>query len=529
MKRIAKILILFIYTFILFGCANETNPDFFLFDNLSIHIEEKKVIVSEEMSGLSFYSTNDAVEINDSGEVVGKKIGSAIVVAYDKKGNSDTCIVVVSREKPVKLEELQITNKLVEANVGVDRQLSYQMHPANADDFELISWSSSDDKIATVNRDGVLKTLSPGTATIYLKAKGTEIVDSFTINVSARESIVNLNYYDVTGHVGTSDLTLKADIITDYLNVEEGVWISNNPEVADVDQDGNVTFKTIGKTEIEYKVKINDEEYVRTCLVTIRDLSNYTIIRTPEQLQEIQNTSGNYCLGNDIDMKEAVSPGGALYHGGAGFSPLFSNPDAAFVGVFDGQGYSIKNIYINSSMNNTALFGFLSVLKGKEGIIKNLALIDGTIIGGNFTSVFAANVGSYTGSSAAGIYNCWTNVDVISSGPASGFVGLNGGTVKDSYTLSKVNGVNSVGAFALRQCDNPEVGIDGCFANSEINPEILELIPANTLIDNASYFNASYLDTETMKQSSTYEGWDTKIWKIEDGAYPVLKTPYYQD
>jgi hypothetical protein len=525
-----NILLLFISFSLLFliGCNSDQKTNHLLHNELTIHIGETKKIVSEDFSG-TFYSTSDDVEINENGEVIGKGIGSAVIIAKDKSGNTNTCVVVVASEQPVTLEKIEIINPLIDANVGETVMLEYELLPKVADNFDSITFETSNSQIASINRDGKLITVSPGEATITVKANGTNVSEEFKITVNARENVVSLNYYDVTGNVGTSDLTINSNVETDYLNVDSGNWISNDPSIASVDNNGKISFKSVGKTEITYQLTINNVEYLKTCLVTVRDLTGFTIIRTPEQLQEIQNTSGNYALGNEIDMTEAVSQGGSLYHGGAGFAPLFNDRNLAFVGVFDGQGYAIKNIYINSSVNNVALFGFLSVVKGKEGIIRNLALIDGSITGENYTSVFAANVGSFTGSSVAGIYNSWTNVEVKSNGPASGFVGLNGGTIKNSFTLSKVTGLNSVGAFALRQCNNSSIGIENSYANSDINSNISELIPSDANASNVAYMNASFLTTEEMQQASNYDGWDINVWEIEDGAYPVLKTPYYQD
>lgn len=525
-----RLVLLLLTLMLLSGCTRGKQPtNILLFDQLTLHIgETKRIVENEKLDKLTFYSTNEDVEVSKNGEVIGINIGSAVIIAKDKNGKVGTCVVIVNREKPIFIESLEIMNSLNEAYVGETKTLEYIKFPANADDYHSITWYSSDPEVVSISKDGLLKAVSPGEAKISVKANGTNVSSSFMINVLARENLVALNYYDVTGNVHTSDLVLEAIVKTDYKNVSKGEWISNNPEVAEVNDDGEVTFKSNGKTEINYKITINNEEYIETCLVTVRNLPGYTIIRTPEQLQDIRNISGNYALGNDIDMQEACSYGGILYHGGSGFSPLFSNRDNAFVGIFDGQGYAIKNIYINSSVNNTALFGYLSVVEGKEGIIKNLAIIDGSIIGGNFTSVFAANVGSFTGSKFAGVYNCWTNVTVESGGPASGLVGVNGGTIYHCYTLANVSGNNSLGAIALRQCNNSNVGIEKSFANQEINENIIELVPEIATMDNVSYINASYLTTEAMLQSSTYEGWDTSIWDIQDGLYPILKTPYYQ-
>ncbi len=99
-------------------------------------------------------------------------------------------------------------------------------------------------------------------------------------------------------------------------------------------------------------------------------------------------------LGADIDlMNSSLAPIGTK-----------SNP---FTGVFDGNGYSIKNVNITSSGDNVGLFGYV-----RGGIVKNVFLENVTVKG-------ASNTGSLVGLNEGLVYNSISDADVYTSPSAT--------------------------------------------------------------------------------------------------------------
>lgn len=99
----------------------------------------------------------------------------------------------------------------------------------------------------------------------------------------------------------------------------------------------------------------------------------YTPIYTIDDLYAVRNDlSGSYILMNDIDMSE-TAPGGD-WDCGYGWKALGGNGEAYFTGVFDGNGYAIKNMHIygNPDETNIGLFGRTST----SGSIEHLSMID---------------------------------------------------------------------------------------------------------------------------------------------------------
>ena len=130
-----------------------------------------------------------------------------------------------------------------------------------------------------------------------------------------------------------------------------------------------------------------------------------TPITTCTELQNIRNDlTGDYYLANDIDCS-----------GIANFMPI-GNLSSKFTGTFDGQGYKITNLYINrTSTGFVGLFGRTD--SGSE--IKDVGLEEVSVRGQHYVGgLVGVNYGTITNS--------------YSSGSVSGDVCV-GGLVGDNY------------------------------------------------------------------------------------------------
>ena len=99
----------------------------------------------------------------------------------------------------------------------------------------------------------------------------------------------------------------------------------------------------------------------------------YTPIYTIDDLYAVRNDlSGNYILMNDIDLSE-TAPGGD-WDSGNGWKPI-GNYENPFKGIFEGNGYLVKNMHIYGEIlnkNNSGYYGLFGYSKGR--IEKILAL-----------------------------------------------------------------------------------------------------------------------------------------------------------
>lgn len=149
-----------------------------------------------------------------------------------------------------------------------------------------------------------------------------------------------------------------------------------------------------------------------------------------------KNTEGiTFFLTRDIDMSTRYS-----LAADRSWTPVGTETDE-FSGVFDGQGYTLKNLYINSNANNRAFFGYVD---GKDTVIKNLG-ISGIVRGANNS---AGLVSHLTGSTIA---NCWVSVEVgavASNGTAGGIVAVaTGGYMVNCVNYGAAIGTGHYGAL----------------------------------------------------------------------------------
>ncbi|MDR7080142.1 putative phosphodiesterase [Neobacillus niacini] len=128
---------------------------------------------------------------------------------------------------------------------------------------------------------------------------------------------------------------------------------------------------------------------------------------------------GKYELSADIDMKDV-----AFTAMGGGSAP------APFLGTFNGNGYTISNLTISSSNNNTGFFSYL----GTGGRVVNLKLVNVDITGKN-------NTGSIAGVSIGTIENSYVDGKITGGGYTGGIVGLlHAGTLQNSILNADVHG-----------------------------------------------------------------------------------------
>jgi hypothetical protein len=163
------------------------------------------------------------------------------------------------------------------------------------------------------------------------------------------------------------------------------------------------------------------------------------VITNVKQLQEMKyDLKAYYVLGNDIDASETKN-----WNNGQGFEPIgdYDNP---FTGSFDGRGYKIYNLYINTTRDFVGLFGVVGEvgrLVDKEGIIKNVGLENVKISStGNF-------VGGLIGINWGIVSNCYSTGSVSGNNQVGGLIGVNVGIVSNSYSIGFVNGEHGVGGL----------------------------------------------------------------------------------
>ena len=165
--------------------------------------------------------------------------------------------------------------------------------------------------------------------------------------------------------------------------------------------------------------------------VQIRDWHDLDAVR--------DNLDGQFLLMNDLDSTtagydELASP---TANQGRGWQPIGVWPDP-FVGSFDGQGFEIRDLYIDrEGEDNAGLFSFLET----GAVIVGLALIEADVTGDMYVGGLVGHI--HDGS----VSNCHSTGSVTGHTHVGGLAGESGGIVTNTYSTASVSGVYEVGGL----------------------------------------------------------------------------------
>lgn len=197
---------------------------------------------------VTWTSSNTSVAtVSSSGLVTCKGIGTATITAT-ADGKKGTCTVTFNKI-PVTSVSVSPSSWTAGAEYGSTKQLTATVNPSNATD-KTVTWSSGNTSLATVSSTGLV-TCKGGIGTVVITAecggkKGECTIRYETIPVtSVTLSYTAINLLSVGG-AGIGSKTLTATVKPDNATSKTVSWLSSNPSVASVDQNGKVTGKSEG-------------------------------------------------------------------------------------------------------------------------------------------------------------------------------------------------------------------------------------------------------------------------------------------
>lgn len=132
----------------------------------------------QETEGIEYISSDEEVlEVDENGVITAQSVGMATVTAKKGELTATTDIHVI---KPIKSMNLTSTSKSIK--VGNDLQLKLTTTPSDGS-IETLTYTSSDESIATVNANGIVTGVSKGKVTITLHDDYTDKEKSVTLTI----------------------------------------------------------------------------------------------------------------------------------------------------------------------------------------------------------------------------------------------------------------------------------------------------------------------------------------------------------
>ena len=343
--------------------------------------------------------------------------------------------------------------------------------------------------------------------------------------------------------------------VVNITHTDPGGYIINYPDQgpfrATVDNDGDGLIDIYYLEDIDamryqlngraYQPNEDAEPIMRGCPLAV--CRGYELMRSLDF-----NVADSY-IDSTIDTASTTS---------TGWQPIGSNANR-FSGIFDGNSFTIANLYINRANNDLGLFSVL----GTAGEINNVGLLNVSVEGSG------SNIGGLVGRSFGRIINSYVTGDISVTGSASqhagGLVGWNNGRITNSYVAGNVSGTNEVGGLVGRNFGRNSGRIsnsyvvgnvsgtgsyigglvarsDGLITNSYVTAAVAgrSIVGGLISLDTGSVI-ASYWDTGESRQTISggktsaelqsptaptgiYSNWSSDDWDFGDSHhYPALR------
>ncbi len=234
-------------------------------DTMEVNNETTHTItITTNAKDLKITNSNDSViELTEKTDkqitFVAKAIGRSTITVETENGKKARCYVLVHQE-PKKLT-LDVTNIMFDLSENIkEHQVTATIEPTTTNYNTEITWTSSNPSVAEVNSSGNPDGQLKSTATIVAKSNGTATITASTPNgVTATCEVTVHTTPQSISISGTFELDLSTNnteklnvvynpITSDYRNIIK--WTSSDTNVAQIDQQGNVTGVSNGTTTI---------------------------------------------------------------------------------------------------------------------------------------------------------------------------------------------------------------------------------------------------------------------------------------
>ncbi len=218
--------------------------------------------------GVVWSSSDTAVAaVSAAGYVTAGQIGEAIITVKTVDGEfTATCAVKISA---VKATGITISQDTLELKLGKKKMLTCTFTPENTEN-QALTWSSSNEAIATVSEAGLVTACGGGSAVITATSVDGGFTATCTVTVTVELDSISVEQKTLELSVGeSSSLTTVLDPLDATEPLPTLIWSSSNPDVATVDQNGKVTAVGAGTTVITFTTSDGTFKDETGCTVTV--------------------------------------------------------------------------------------------------------------------------------------------------------------------------------------------------------------------------------------------------------------------
>lgn len=216
----------------------------------SAETDEKLAKAASKLTVEWTSSDENVATVDATGMVVAVSAGEAdITASVTDSEMSAVCKVTVK----VAAKDITVPDNLdVKLNDGNETTVEATVSPADATDVK-VSYTSTDEAVATVDKDGRVQVLQPGECDIVttLTQEGKKVVEKKT-HIKAFYEVEGITLDKTEGILTAGNtVTLNATVLPEEIADETIVtWTSSDEKVATVDENGKVTAIAAGEATI---------------------------------------------------------------------------------------------------------------------------------------------------------------------------------------------------------------------------------------------------------------------------------------
>lgn len=242
-------------------------------------------------------SDENIATVNQNGQITALKEGNVIIKAASEERND------IYKECNFTIKVKDVTEITIEKpdnveNIYIKDEISFKatVSPEDAT-YKKITWTISDENIATINQEGLLIAKKEGTVTITATSECGKIFCNFIVNIKKPEipiigiSIAKDEYKLDINNTKTISKTITPRDATD----RSVTWTSSHPEIASINQRGRVQAIKGGTTTITATAG----GYTARCLV---------IVRIPLENISFQEETYELMIGESLEINPIYTP-----------------------------------------------------------------------------------------------------------------------------------------------------------------------------------------------------------------------------
>lgn len=251
---------------------------------------------------LTWETSDDSIATVQDGKVTAVSLGTAVITvksAVDESVLAHCEVRVLRAVQSVTLDKHELTLEVSET-----AKLNAAVMPDTASDRS-VTWSTSDERIVSVDENGNLTAIGVGTATVTVITRDGEKKAACVVTVTQKPQSITLDKQSLTLTEGDA-ATLTASYLPTTTTYKELVWETSDDSVATV-QDGKVTAVSLGTAVIAAKSAV-DESVVAHCEVRVlRAAQSVTLDKHELTLEIGEKTKLNAAVMPDTASNQNVT------------------------------------------------------------------------------------------------------------------------------------------------------------------------------------------------------------------------------